>query len=1009
MEDERTRRVRAIPVGKKHETPEKAAHAKFSQELLKKVADDIESKIAQVQESLDLTYVCDNGINRKINMASPEHVVYQSQIVCLIPDEGEHVRYVNGRQKNYVAEKLALAGMEADYPTPAEAKASFPYSGCWTKFGGIAYCGLICEDDDGKMRCWGTREGTSHLVGQVISTTFAVVPFVHLNGRNSRLLSDAETLLLWWKHRLLPEETLFNEKSKIPLYKKIGFDIVAKYPELFRVIGRCIVMDGKKLATEVQQGKQFDFLPDDVPSGESNPAPVLDDFCKQLLHVDKLRAALDPYDSRLLTDEHRGHWDLWDLEEPQADAEKAELGEGVWARNPVADVHPSFVAIDFGTKSTVVVYENEHSQRLPLQVGSGHYRNAQAGADEDPYENPTILELRDIDGFLAAYRARAGRPATRWEQIRCSHAAKTALDHGDSRQFYSFFTDLKQWCTAGDGKRLLRDQRGKIVELPPFLYLDATAFNPVEVYAYYLGCYMNNMYSGIYLRYILSFPVTYDIAVRERIRRAFEAGLKKSLPTALLADETAMKSFSVLEGVTEPAAYAVTALQSFGLEPEDGAATYYAVFDFGGGTADFDYGVLRPSERDRYDDCLTHFGANGDRTLGGENLLRLLAFAIFRENRAKLLDPESKGKDAKKITFTYAAEPEAFLGSEALIRDSQEAKQNMHNLMEAVRVVWEHPESAAAKDILQSARVTVPLLYLEDGTPIRDVTLSLAKADAACRVTSAGYGRIVRASAMRANTLDLSTLLRERIAQGVRNFFFAMRQAFAQAQGQQEIAPLAEIDTLHIFLAGNASRSPLVREAFDAYLSDGQGTEALRALLGLTEDKQPTFKLHPPLGTSEAQAQQPALAKRYGPVAPTAKTGVAFGLLECRPGGSVEVVDLLPDGAQVPFQYYVGRRRRGKFQTVIAKDTPMDRWYKFIDAGDVFDLFYTDQPEAATNTASVEIAKKRTVTPAYRDADAFIWFRPIDAHTLEYRIAKDEAALAQPDERMAEPVRIVLD
>ena len=1004
MENEKTRRVRAIPVEK--ERVERMSEAALEQRI-QKAADEIEKGIEQVQAGLEV--VNGFGKNQEVPMDSPEDVIYQSKIACLTPKHYVSVQYVVGRQNNYQKEQLKLCGMDADYPSRNEAEEVLPCADSWLMFDDCKYTDLAYKDGDGNIYCFGAKQRVFNRLGMASPDAFAIVPFVHLNGRDSKPLNEAETLLLWWKHRLLPEENRFESQSKISLYKKIGFDIVAKYPDFFYAAGRRIVIDRKKLAEAIRQGTQFDFLENDESANKPDTSLVLDDFCEQLLHVDALRAALDSYDPRLLTDEHRGHWDLWDLDEPQADEGKAELGEGVWARNPVADVHPSFVAIDFGTKSTVVVYENEHSQRLPLQVGSGHYRSAKPDADEDPYENPTILELRDIDGFLAAYRARAGRPATRWEQIRCSHAAKTALDHGDSRQFYSFFTDLKQWCTAGDGKRLLRDQHGKIVELPPFLYLDANAFNPVEVYAYYLGCYMNNMYSGIYLRYILSFPVTYDIAVRERIRRAFEAGLKKSLPTALLADDAAMKNFSVLEGVTEPAAYAVTALQSFGLEPEDDAATYYAVFDFGGGTADFDYGVLRPSEHDRYDDCLTHFGANGDRTLGGENLLRLLAFAIFRENRAKLLDPEGKGAGAKKITFTYASEPEAFLGSEALIRDSQEAKQNMHNLMEAVRVVWEHPESEEAQRIQQSARVTVPLLYLDDGTPIRDVTLSLTKADAACRVTSAGDGRIVRASsAARANTLDLSTLLRERIAQGVRNFFFAMRQAFAQAQGQQGIAPLAEIDTLHIFLAGNASRSPLVRKAFESYLTDGQGTEALRALLGLTEDQQPRFVLHPPLGTREAEAQM-ATVKRYGPVAPTAKTGVAFGLLECRPGGSVEVVDLLPDGAQVPFQYYVGRRRRGRFQTVIAKDTPMDRWYKFIDAGDVFDLFYTDQPEAATNTASVELAKKRTVTPAYRDADAFIWLRPVDAHTLEYRIAKDEAALAQPDERMEEPIRIVLD
>ena len=56
------------------------------------------------------------------------------------------------------------------------------------------------------------------------------------------------------------------------------------------------------------------------------------------------------------------------------------------------------------------------------------------------------------------------------------------------------------------------------------------------------------------MKYILSFPVTYEFSIRKKMLESFAAGLKKSLPTALLADENTMKQFKVLEGSSEPAA-----------------------------------------------------------------------------------------------------------------------------------------------------------------------------------------------------------------------------------------------------------------------------------------------------------------------------------------------------------------------------------------------------------------------------------------------------------------------
>lgn len=69
---------------------------------------------------------------------------------------------------------------------------------------------------------------------------------------------------------------------------------------------------------------------------------------------------------------------------------------------------------------------------------------------------------------------------------------------------------------------------------------------------------------------------------------------------------------------------------------------FYSVFDFGGGTTDFDFGIYsEPTDRKdkrRFDYVIEHFGAGGDKFLGGENLLELLAFEVFKKNKKVLLE-----------------------------------------------------------------------------------------------------------------------------------------------------------------------------------------------------------------------------------------------------------------------------------------------------------------------------------------------------------------------------------
>ena len=805
-----------------------------------------------------------------------------------------------------------------------------------------------------------------------------------------------------------------------------------------------IKFDFEKIIDAVRSGKVLDWLPKEA--AEILTSNVLkggkeftDKLKNELLHCDEHAVALDPYDGKIITDPNRGHWDLWADNESKDDL-FIELDEGFTARNPETDVSNGIVAIDFGTKSTVVVYETDDLQILPLQVGSGTYSK---GLKEKNYENPTVLQFIDIDSFIAAYSEKAGRPATSWDDLTVSHNAFQNLKDSSSDQHGTFFDGLKQWCGTRGQRLKLQDAKGKVWELPPFMELQDTDTDPLEVYAYYLGRYINHMLRGkIFLHYVMSFPVTYEHRVREHMGNSMRKGLKKSFPTALLANESLMKKFYVREVASEPAAYAITALQEYNFEPEGNEQIYYAVFDFGGGTTDFDFGMFKESANDRYDYELIHFGENGDRTLGGENLLRLLAFEVFRANKNYLLNPDNN-KNANvagsHIPFSLAPDAQLFAGHESLLKNSREALQNMRNLMEKLRPVWESPESKEAKDLISGGQIQLTL-YRENGEKKTDANLKLK------------IGNDVE--------VNLQAILKNRIEQGIKRFFTSMAEAFDKSAGSDKrIAALSDVKEIYIFLAGNSSKSPLVSELFKEYIGDennvindknAEGTIfnftinpfvvsstdqsslgsdttltlsnqkidkpcVARKLINFGNDKpMPKFIVLPPLGTKEADDIRKiktggAEDTREIMMRPTGKTGVAYGLLKCRDGGEINVSTITPDGERVPFQYYIGRRKKGKFRLVIDRNSKLKTWYKFIDAGGDFDILYTDRPEAASGDAPMTIAKQKHISIEQPDKTAFVYIRPAESRVIEYIIAHDENELATGGDKKIDPIRIELE
>ncbi len=190
---------------------------------------------------------------------------------------------------------------------------------------------------------------------------------------------------------------------------------------------------------------------------------------------------------------------------------------------------------------------------------------------------------------------------------------------------------MKQWAGA-DEKRNFRDFKEDF-SLESFT--NCTNFNPIEIYAYYIGRCINNMENGVFLKYFLSYPIKYEKHQAEKIKESFEKGLKKSLPRHVFDDEKTAKRFKVELSASEPCAYAISALKSYGFDKvaKLDKPIYYGVFDFvGGGTTDFDFGKWEKSTTPKFAYKMTHFSNGGDKYLGGENLLELLAFEAYGQN-----------------------------------------------------------------------------------------------------------------------------------------------------------------------------------------------------------------------------------------------------------------------------------------------------------------------------------------------------------------------------------------
>ena len=438
------------------------------------------------------------------------------------------------------------------------------------------------------------------------------------------------------------------------------------------------------------------------------------------------------------------------------------------------------------------------------------------------------------------------------------------------------------------------------------------------------------MKNGIFLNYKLSYPVSFDLDIREKIRLSFERGIKKTIPVAVQKNEKVFKKFKVRLVASEPASYAACAIQQYNISIPEDKALFYGIFDFGGGTSDFDFGLWKEcdDEDSSYSYVLQRITSVGDSCLGGENLLEILAYEVLKDN----LDIVKKNK----LTFVKPSFCERFKGDEVVVADppTRIAKRNSYIIKEELRKFWQGDYAEIKEEAGKKTKIELDMISQN--------------------------GDIKNSIPFNVDYVKLYQVLKSRIEKGVELFEYGRKTALSKLSLIQQNAWIDK--TQYIFLAGNSCKSSIVLDALKSIykqeLDDG------------------TIKIYHPLQSSVQRNEKQLYS-------PNGKTGVAWGLLDI--GDSIEFIDNeLADEGRIEFKYCIGIGKKGVFIPKITPSSEYNKWFRIVKANkDELSVYYTDSIISADSNIPIVEVKNFVYEIEEPDDEKYVYIRMVNSTTIE--------------------------
>jgi len=313
--------------------------------------------------------------------------------------------------------------------------------------------------------------------------------------------------------------------------------------------------------------------------------------------------------------------------------------------------------------------------------------------------------------------------------------------------------------------------------------------NPIALYGYLIGRSLNaQIMHKIYVDYNFTMPVKFSKTQKDALLTSLEDGIKRSLPIWV------REKVKVRDKYPESVALlgAAKKLKYLRLKDINEDAVPFAVFDFGGGTLDFSFGIYRKSVRDdrmikdnefKYKDMIEIFKIDGMGDVGGERIIDRLAYCIYENNKDVM-------KELEIPIIIPRGENKLNKYPENLLSKSHIAKLNLKNIAE--KIAREYFIEGSVNN-----SVNVELFSIKSDEETEETQLQIPQE-------------------------KLYEKLYEILEKAVENFKYILVDTFKHYKerlidfGYEDF----DINQIKIFQAGNASRNNILQEIFKAKFKD---------------------------------------------------------------------------------------------------------------------------------------------------------------------------------------------
>jgi hypothetical protein len=552
-----------------------------------------------------------------------------------------------------------------------------------------------------------------------------------------------------------------------------------------------------------------------------------------------ITAAMPPISSAVLTDPRGGHWQgarfvgtkrIAILRQGQVvglrrrASEKEIIPPEVVRRDPGKDVRDAWVAIDLGMTGTVIAVGN----------GEGH-EYLRIGASEEPklprdFETPSEISFINLPRIIKAWRDRVVLPLTAWGDVLVGHGARERLAVAGKERAQrlkatvSEIGALPARLDRGEKVRVCgRNDLDNVATLeppaPPVFDEEGISpndpFDPLELFFYYIGLFVNERRRGIHLRYALGMPTGWPPERRQQVLGELRRGVLRSLPAGMVAFDD-LDTLQVVDAGPNVLAFAAYAFKVFGLQPKGDDPIRFVAIDAGASETSVLCGMFRKGSPDEVSSGYERIVEHVEPTIldtCGEALLHRMAYKVYAASNTSM-----KTND---VPFEPPPGEDPLEGAENRLNSTLDARTNVRLLKDYVRPIMEKPGPSPMPDMVQ--------LLSSDGR-VRDVRIMIDRA--------------ALGEWLRGQLSELALRIKEAIVKGF----------------QQVTRAATPFNDMRVLLGGRLGLHAFLQERLEAVLPPGVRVHKFREP-DHTNLLAPTVKLATALGI---------LALRYQPMAPAA-------------------------------------------------------------------------------------------------------------------------------------------